>query len=96
MMTIASVRVRPADPDSEKPNQFDLEKAAELLQNSGFKVHKVGRFGVSIEGEEENFREQLGVDIPSDKGGVATAVPRDPALADMVDTVEVAPPPSYY
>lgn len=90
-MPIASVRVRPANDDNARPERGLLERAAGILQQSGFNVLNIGRFGVSVEGDPQKFVDTLGVKIPENAGFVAKTAPADPALARLVSSVEIAP-----
>ena len=46
----ATISVKPAD--GEKPDRTKLEEAARLLKESGFEVTRIGRYGVSVPGEQ--------------------------------------------
>jgi hypothetical protein len=95
MAVIATVRVRPrAASPSPRPDADLLEQAARLLAALGFRVLRVGRFGVSIEGEEETFARELGVRVRQGKGAADRASPTNADLAELIDIVEVAPPPT--
>jgi hypothetical protein len=60
-MAIATVRVRSAtDTAGERPDPAKMERAAALLQESGFEVLRIGRFGVNIKGDEQAFQRELG------------------------------------
>jgi len=97
-MAIATVRVRAAtDADDDRPDKADMERAATLLQESGFKVHRIGRFGVNIEGDAGAFQRTLGVDVSkSENGLVETARPSHHELSRLIDTVEIAQAPTGF
>jgi hypothetical protein len=94
LSTVATVRVRPNEgPAPARPSREALDEAAKLLAERGFKIIRVGRFGVSIAGEAATFSRELGVDVSEDRPLVESAKPRYEPLADLIDLVEVAPPP---
>jgi hypothetical protein len=63
-MAIATVRVRSAtDTAGERPDPARMERAAAPLQQSGFEVLRIGRFGVNIKGDDQAFQRELGVDV---------------------------------
>jgi hypothetical protein len=93
----ATVRVRPpaAEP-SGKPRQAALLDAAKILSDSGFRVLRVGRFGVSIEGDSGKFSRVLGVDVEPNRAVVAAVRPSDAKLKSLVDILEATPKPQTY
>jgi len=93
MQVTATVRVKVEQ--GEKPGQARLEEVAKRLQDSGFKVLRIGRFGVSIQGEQSTFARVLGVDAAPNRALNAKARP-EPALHDLIEDVEVAPEPQLY
>jgi hypothetical protein len=93
----ATVRVRLGDNSaSGKPSEATLRDAAARLTEFGFRVLKVGRFGVSIEGEAKEFSRILGVELEKDRPLVAEVHPQDPKLQTLVDMIEAAPKPQLY
>ena len=93
-MAIATVRVRSAtDTAGERPDPAKMERAAALLQESGFEVLRIGRFGVNIKGDDQAFQRELGVDVS--KSGSLVEAPRPPhhELSQLIDLVEFAKPP---
>jgi hypothetical protein len=93
-MATATVRVRCAtDTAGERPDQAKMERAAALLQESGFKVLRIGRFGVNIQGDEQAFQRALGVDISNAKGLVKAPRPPHQELSQLIDLVEITGPP---
>ena len=61
-MAIATVRVRSAtDTAGERPDPARMERAAALLQESGFEVLRIGRFGVNIKGDDQDQGRRPGV-----------------------------------
>lgn len=97
-MAIATVRVRAAtNTADDRPDKADMERAAALLSESGFTVHRIGRFGVNIEGDAGAFQQALGVDVSkSENGLVETARPSHQELSRLIDTVEIAQPPTGF
>jgi hypothetical protein len=68
-----------------------LAAVAEALQGCGFEILRVGRFGVTVEAEPEQFLKVFGVQV---KPGEATALEVKPTidpLAGLVDLVEITP-----
>jgi hypothetical protein len=51
-----------------------MERAAALLQESGFEVLRIGRFGVNIRGDDQAFQRELRVDVS--KSGNLVEAPR--------------------
>jgi hypothetical protein len=98
MATRATVRVTPEDEsDSGRPAKDRLQSAARILEGLGFGVVRVGRFGVSIEGDEHRYHEVFGVAVPGKKEGLVTPVrPTDEKLAGLVDSLEITPEPTYF
>ena len=94
MQVAATVRVK-AEP-GQKPDRTRLEEVAKLLRESGFEILRIGRFGVSIQGEQSTFARELGVDASPDRALNAKASPAQPALHGLIDGVEVAPKPQLY
>jgi hypothetical protein len=70
-----------------------MELAARLLRESGFVVLRVGRFGVSIQGEDKDFEQELGVNIQGKEHVVEVPRPRSAELSRLIDLVEIAGPP---
>jgi hypothetical protein len=96
-MAIATVRVRTAtDAAGERPDQAKMERAAALLAESGFKVLRIGRYGVNIQGDEKAFQSALGVDISNSKSLVEAPRPPHQELSKLIDLVELTAPPQNY
>lgn len=97
MDRIATVRVKPeaAVPDA-RPTRDLLDRAARLLEECGFHVLRIGRFGVSIAGEPATFSRELGVDVEPGKALTEMPKPRHEPLARLIDLVEVTTPPAHF
>jgi hypothetical protein len=96
MQVSATVRVRSGTADQNKPDRARLEQAARLLEKSGFNVLRIGRFGVSIRGEDKDFSRVLGVQPVAKQALAAPADPPSAELRDLVDLVEVTSEPTSY
>jgi hypothetical protein len=96
MQVSATVRVRPGPADREQPSRARLQEAARLLQQAGFDVLRIGRFGVSIRGEHRDFSRVLGVDAAPNVALSAPVEAQNPQLRDLVDLVEVTSTPKSY
>lgn len=98
-MTIrATVRVRPreqAEPAS-RPHPEDLREAARLLQERGFRVLRIGRFGVSVEATPELFRRELGLAPFAAPDWVQAPRPVVADLDGLIDLVEATPEPESF
>jgi hypothetical protein len=93
-MAIATVRVRSAtDTAGERPDPAKMERAAALLQESGFEVLRIGRFGVNIKGDDQAFQRELGVDVSKSGSLVEAPRPSHHELSQLIDLVEIAKPP---
>lgn len=93
-MAIATVRVRPAsDTAGARPDQASMERAAELLRESGFEVLRIGRFGVNIRGDEHVFQRKLGINVKAAGKLVEAPSPSDKELSQLIDLVEITGPP---
>ncbi len=89
----ATIRVRSgSDVEGQRPEPAQMERAAELLQQSGFEVLRVGRYGVNIEGDEQAFKRELGVDTT---GNTLVTAPQahHEELSQLIDLVEVTGKP---
>jgi hypothetical protein len=96
-MLRATVHVTSEDESSPRPAKDRVRSAATILEGLGFGVVHVGRFGVSIEGEEDRYRQVFGVAIPRQDEGLVTPVhPTDKQLARLVDSLEITPAPTYF
>jgi hypothetical protein len=99
-MAIATVRVRTAtDGKGDRPEKADMERAADLLRERGFEVLRVGRFGVNIQGDDGAFQRELGVDVAkSAQTGGLVETPRaaHKELSSLIDSVEIAGPPTNF
>ena len=94
MQVSATVRVKAES--GEKPGRGRLEEVAKRLQASGFTVLRIGRFGVSVQGEQSTFARVLGVEAAPNRALNAKATAAEPALDDLIDGVEVASEPQLY
>jgi len=96
-MAIATVRIR-ADDDTMggRPDQAKMERAAALLKQSGFEVLRIGRFGVNIQGDEQAFQRELGVDVSNAKSLVEAPKPSRQELSKLIDLVEITGKPLNY
>jgi hypothetical protein len=63
---------------------------------SGFEVLRIGRFGVNIQGDEQAFQRELGVDVSKSKNLVEAPRPSHQELSKLIDLVEIAGPPSNF
>ena len=54
MQVAATVRVRSSE-EGARPHKSKLAEAAKLLEQSGFEVTRVGRFGVSVKGDDSDL-----------------------------------------
>lgn len=96
MQVSATVRVRCGAADRDRPARARLEQAARLLEEAGFAVLRIGRFGVSIRGEAHDFSRVLGVEAVPSRALAAPVDPPSPELRDLVDLVEIASEPKSY
>jgi hypothetical protein len=97
MLLSGTVRVRPlSGGEMGRPSQVALQDVARLLTEAGFRVLKVGRFGVSIEGDDTKFKGVLGVNAAPDRALVAPINPSNPQLGKLVDLLEMVPKPQLY
>ena len=94
MEVTATVRIKAED--GGKPARERLEEAAKQLQEAGFDVLRVGRFGISVKGEQSTFSRVLGVETVPNRSLNAKAKPTQQPLDDMVEGVEVASKPQLY
>jgi hypothetical protein len=79
-----------------KPARDELEHAARLLEEFGFEVTRIGRFGVSIKGEDSNFVRVLGVSPRRGEALSVAANPTDRRLRELVNQIEVVPDAQLY
>lgn len=89
----ANIRVIPSDPDQKRPDVARVQQAADRLSSLGFTVLRLGRFGVSVEAPEGQFKSVLGFSDPPPQGCSRRVMATDASLAALVDEVEVAPLP---
>lgn len=94
MRVTATVSVRPDEGD--RPDRKKLEEAAKLLEQSGFDIVRIGRFGISVKGEAADFARVLGVEAAPNKAMAMRAKPSQPELSKIIDQVEVASDPQLY
>lgn len=88
----ATVRVR--TPDAQLlPARTTMERAAELLRQSGFHILRIGRVGISIEADVQLFQEELGIDIQGRENLVAKPSPRGQELSRLIDLLEITGTP---
>jgi hypothetical protein len=95
MQVSATIGAKSAEKGA-RPDRAKLEEMANELRRCGFEVLRVGRFGVSVTGDESTFAEFLGVEAKPDEALSVPARPAGAALRDMVGTVEVVPRPQLY
>ena len=94
MIATATIRVRPpANVSGQRPARERMERAAELLRQSGFEVLRIGRFGVNVKGDETAFQRELGVDLGQAASIVEAPRPHLKELSQLIDLVEIAAPP---
>jgi hypothetical protein len=94
-LTKATIRVRGLSGlPNERPERARLEQAAQVLADEGFDVIRVGRFGVSVSSEDDNFERVLGVEPRA--ALVAPVQPKRPELKDLVDLIQVDNEPQFY
>lgn len=91
----ANLRVVPEVSD-KRPAESRVLEAAEQLSKLGFTVLRIGRFGVNVEAPAEKFLNVLGIHPFDSAGGSASVHPHDPKLRDLIDLIEMAPPPELY
>ena len=96
MDVTATVKVRSADGSDEKPARDRIERAAALLEQSGFEIQRLGRFGVSIVGKHKDFARVLGVECEAGKPLAAAVKANEPELNELLENVEVVPKPKLY
>lgn len=89
----ATVRVSP-EKQGERPTRDRMEQTAAQLRGSGFEILRVGRNGVIVSGDDEQFTRILGVrpgasPVQEVKSGSSE-------LADLVDLVEFVPDPKLF
>jgi hypothetical protein len=94
MEIAATVRVKPES--GEKPDRQRLEAVAKALQDSGFQVSRIGRFGVTIKGESDTFSKVLGIDAERGQALDAKVKSSRAEFRDLVDGVEIVPDPQLY
>jgi hypothetical protein len=87
----ATVKVRSADGSGEKPERERLERAAELLKESGFAIQRLGRFGISIVGKDHDFARVLGVAAEPGKALAAAVKANKAELNELLEHVEIVP-----
>jgi hypothetical protein len=87
----ASVRV--VGVSAGQPSAERARIAGKQLSRLGFEVLRVGRRGISIEGEPTQFEAVFGVHPEPGKALTVEVHPRDAELEDLVDYLEVAPEP---
>lgn len=78
-----------------RPDRATLERAAKLLEQLGFEVRRIGRFGISLAADISVFEREFGVTLQPGKSLVAAVTPRSGPLAKLVDQVEIAGPPEF-
>lgn len=96
---VAKATVRVSPPNSEpgqRPDREHLERAAQLLKESGFEILRVGRFGVNIQGDEQAFARELGVHLLGQDPLVEPVAAPHRELNSLIDLVEVAGRPMSF
>ncbi len=96
MDVAATVRIKSAGGQNAKPDRARLERAAELLKDQGFVIQRLGRYGVSIVGKDEDYLRALGVKPAPGKALSGPVAPREPELRELIDLIEVVPKPEQY
>jgi hypothetical protein len=92
----ATVKVRSPDGSSEKPERERVERAAELLKESGFAIQRLGRFGISIVGKDHDFARVLGVAAEPGKALAAAVKANKAELNELLENVEIVPKPKLF
>jgi len=95
MLVSATVRVR-FDKAEASPERARVEQAARLLEQLGFEILRIGRFGVNVRAQDSTFHRILGVKPAPNQALAAPVSSTNPALRELVDLVEVAPKPQLY
>lgn len=96
-MTIrAALRVIPSARGLPRPEDERLQEAARCLERLGITVLRIGRFGVSVEANEDDFSRVLGVQRATVHTGTTSVNPPDSQLAALIDQVEIAPEAELY
>ncbi|MEM7120578.1 MAG: hypothetical protein AAF563_04825 [Pseudomonadota bacterium] len=67
-----------------------------MLKERGFLIKRIGRFGVSIEGDDETFDRELGMKLAKGKSFVGKPHPELEQLERLIDLIEVTSEPEYY
>jgi hypothetical protein len=67
-----------------------------LLTESGFDVHRIGRFGISLSADEAVFEREFGIRPQPGKPLVRSISPRSASLAKLVDQIEISGAPDYF
>jgi hypothetical protein len=94
MRVAATISVKTCGGD--RPDRKKLEEAAKLLAQNGFDIVRIGRIGVSVNAEQRNFSQVLGVDARPDTAMATQAKPSQPELRELIGQVEVAPKAQLY
>jgi hypothetical protein len=94
MKVRASIRLKGADAAQLPSGLHDqAAAAARALERHGIDVLHVGRRSVSIAAEPQQLEEALGVHVEANKVVAGAVRSEDRELEDLLDLVEVAPPP---
>lgn len=89
----ATVRVRTPEGSNQGPDRSQMERAAELLQECGFNILRIGRMGVNVQADETVFSRELGVNPTAEQSLLKTPAPRSDELSELIDLVEIAGKP---
>jgi len=96
-MTIrAALRVVPSTRGLSRPEHERLQEAAKCLERLGITVLRIGRFGVSVEANENDLSRVLGVQRGAVHPGTISVNPPDSQLAALIDQVEITPEAELY
>ncbi len=97
MTAVATIRVKALEEGAgSAPERALVEAAANLLRSHGFDVRRMGRFGVSVAGDEDTFRRELGVSVTPGQAQSVEPTVRDARLAELIDLVEVVSTPTSF
>ena len=66
------------------------------MSRLGFTVLAIGRFGISVEVEADDFQRALGLEVPNRRGLTLDIESPDSQLANLVSKVNLAPALEYY
>jgi hypothetical protein len=91
----ATLRVRATSSDpSARPDKDRLQQAASALSREGFDVLHVGRFGVTVSSDTENFSRVFGVEV--NNASLAPVSPQSEDLRELLDGMQLDSEPEYF